>query len=308
MSSWSLMPLIPLFEALPGTRIFFALFYVYAGWTLLAVMTGTVSFTMIAIKAQIVSEDEGRVAERKAGVQTVLRDIFEKLDEDGSGALDYDEFQAIVTSSEVLWLLSNSTDVKVQDLQDIWTWLDDDGSGEVSVEEFLQMFQWLNEPFKPKTLMRLQERLARDVRNLKKKLEDLVLERFEAIMSQVQAPISKIHAVTEQVQVLTASLTRVISSFEIYESQSAQDRIGVGSARARGMTNWDEDPPSEPTVAHFELQALEKSVSAQIEEVMERLSRFEATPRKELRRASIQAGVHKQAPKAVAKKAAIRFR
>merc|ERR1719507_711730 len=84
MSSWSLMPLIPLFEAVPITRISFGIFYVYAGWTLLAVMTGTVSFTMIAMKAQIVTEDEVRDMERRAMVVEVLTDIFEQLDEDGS--------------------------------------------------------------------------------------------------------------------------------------------------------------------------------------------------------------------------------
>merc|ERR1719221_1311335 len=111
----------------------------------------------------------------------------------------------ILQSGEVLCLLSNNTDIKVQDLQDIWTWLDDDGSNEVSSDEFLQMFQWLNEPFKPKTLMRLQERLTSDIRLLRQRLQDLIGGRFDDIIAQVRSPIGKIHAVTEQVQVLSAS-------------------------------------------------------------------------------------------------------
>merc|ERR1719491_2164064 len=42
MSSWTLVPLLPLFELTPWMRIFFVVFYIYAGWTLLAVMTGVV--------------------------------------------------------------------------------------------------------------------------------------------------------------------------------------------------------------------------------------------------------------------------
>lgn len=61
----------------------------------------------------------------------------------------------ILHSPDVLRLLQNNTNIKVQDLEDLWNWLDNDGSGEVTIDEFMQGFQWLNETFKPKTLMRL---------------------------------------------------------------------------------------------------------------------------------------------------------
>merc|ERR1719399_1398046 len=65
MTSWTLVPLIPLFQIAPVTRLLFVMFYIYAGWTLLAVMTGVVSFNMIALRAQITREDEVREADKK---------------------------------------------------------------------------------------------------------------------------------------------------------------------------------------------------------------------------------------------------
>ena len=48
----------------------------------------------------------------------MLADIFEQLDSNGDGELDYEEFQALLKSKEVLILLSENTDINIQDLED----------------------------------------------------------------------------------------------------------------------------------------------------------------------------------------------
>mmetsp|Transcript_1670 Transcript_1670/g.4338 ORF Transcript_1670/g.4338 Transcript_1670/m.4338 type:complete len:704 (+) Transcript_1670:2-2113(+) len=256
MSSWSLMPLIPLFEAAPPTRIFFCVFYVYAGWTLLAVMTGTVSFTMIAIKAQIVGDDENREQEKRQHVIDVLHDIFCQLDEDGSGSLDFEEFKMILKSPDVIRLLQTSTNIKVQDLEELWDFLDDDGSNEVNVDEFMQGFQWLNEDFKPKTLMRMQEKLSQEIKAKHHFLNNLVTERLNNIVEQVERPLRKIHSVSEQVQVLGASMTSLYKEWEDPADLAEFDAI-----------------PSK-----HEVDELGESLEAQIDDILQRLSRFEVTP------------------------------
>ena len=78
-SQWSLVPLFPLLkarhvrfsawcfwcapEASPFICVSFTLFYIYSGWVIVAVMTGTVSFTMISFKERMVQDDESREEE-----------------------------------------------------------------------------------------------------------------------------------------------------------------------------------------------------------------------------------------------------
>merc|ERR1711972_79364 len=66
MSSWSLLKFVPLFEEMPLLKPMFVVFYVYSAWALLAVMTGVVSENMIAIREQMVKEDEAREEVRKS--------------------------------------------------------------------------------------------------------------------------------------------------------------------------------------------------------------------------------------------------
>eukprot|EP00438_Fugacium_kawagutii_P021467 Skav234976 [mRNA] locus=scaffold122:96701:100685:+ [translate_table: standard] len=98
-SQWSLVPLFPLLKASPFICVSFTLFYIYSGWVIVAVMTGTVSFTMISFKERMVQDDESREEELLEGpfgawmtgmekrhfVKLVLTDIFEQLDSNGDG-------------------------------------------------------------------------------------------------------------------------------------------------------------------------------------------------------------------------------
>merc|ERR1712048_1290084 len=111
MSSWTLVPLFPLFDTAPITRLFFVLFYIYAAWTLLAVMTGVVSFNMIALRAQITREDEARDAEKKEKAREVLADIFDFSDADRSGELSHEEFDAMLICKETIALIQENTNL-----------------------------------------------------------------------------------------------------------------------------------------------------------------------------------------------------
>merc|ERR1719324_1668909 len=68
VSSWSLLKFVPLFDEMPYLRPLFVLFYVYSAWALLAVMTGVVSENLIAIREQMVKEDELKEEKRKQNI------------------------------------------------------------------------------------------------------------------------------------------------------------------------------------------------------------------------------------------------
>jgi len=227
MSAWSLKPLIPLFELVPATRIGFSLFYIYAGWTLLAVMTGTVSFTMIALKSKIMSEDLLREEERRQHVGEVLQDIFERLDEDGNGELTSEELQFMLKSREVQQLLETHTNIAVQDLENVFSWLDHDQSGTISWDEFMYGFKWLNDPFKPKTLLRLREKLTKDIKDLMLRMEGCFSSSVDKVVAEVEPPIRKIYAMSEQVQMLHALSTDLRRGIEAPCSLAEmEDRLG----------------------------------------------------------------------------------
>merc|ERR1719401_1475064 len=78
MSSWSLLKFVPLFDKMPVLKPMFVVFYVYSAWALLAVMTGVVSENMIAIREQMVKEDEAREEMRKTVITKTLFELFQE--------------------------------------------------------------------------------------------------------------------------------------------------------------------------------------------------------------------------------------
>jgi hypothetical protein len=270
MSSWTLVPLIPLFQIAPITRIFFVLFYIYAGWTLLAVMTGVVSFNMIALRAQITKEDDAREAEKKEKAREMLLEIFDFSDNDRSGELDKEEFASLVTNKEIIETIQANTNIKVGDLEDLWHWLDDDSSESISWEEFSRGFQWLNEPFKPKTLLRLQEKITKEIKNLKRRFHDLIQHTFDSIVVHVNPPMRKMHAVTEQVQLLGNACHSLRSSIAKMNEEAAKTQQIHASQLRHSMKE------------SYTLADFEERMGSQIDDLLMRLDRFVPTSAKAL--------------------------
>lgn len=293
MSSWTLVPLLPLFELTPWMRIFFVVFYIYAGWTLLAVMTGVVSFNMIALRAQIIREDDQRERDMKERSREVLMEVFMRANVDQSGELSHTEFENMLQSQEILDLLRNCTNIKVDDLEDLWNWLDDDENGSVSLDEFLAGFTWLNEPFKPKTLLRLQEKVTTVLILLSRRTENFIKSTFDDITKHVQPPLSKMAAVTEQVQMLETSVqslrmrlwkaeaTQVqmrhpqlflTQASTVTLDEGAMDRV-LGDSEPNRTARQDQDVDVSP----YSVADLERSIGGQIEQIKRRLERIVPT-------------------------------
>ncbi|CAE7455530.1 UPL3 [Symbiodinium pilosum] len=268
-SQWSLVPLFPLLKASPATCVGFTLFYIYSGWVIVAVMTGTVSFTMISFKARMVQEDELREEEKRVFVKQVLEDIFLALDEDGNGELSYEEFQALLRSKEVLLLLSDNTDIKIQDLEDMWQWIDTDKSGSVTIAEFFEGFEMLNEPFRQKTLLKVQERVSGEIQITQKRLRELAMESLDVCCHNIYTPMNKIHAVLEQVQIqlLTALRLKHQVGLVPVNSQTEEDATLAEVLIGAGL--------QVPEVANS-LASIEARLEMQMLEAVERINNFRA--------------------------------
>lgn len=203
--SWSLTQYEPLFKNVPGLKPIFVLFYVYSAWALLAVMTGVVSENMIAIRDKMNKEDAHREEMRKTLITNLLIELFHSADADRSGTVSREEFDAMLKNPNLAKKMKKNSHLKLQDLQDLFEWLDHDGSGTITIDEFMMGFKWVNEPLRTKSLVKLQERLASDLHDMHSAVNEVMNSRTNELKSAVQAPLRKMHAITEQMQGLDVS-------------------------------------------------------------------------------------------------------
>jgi len=209
MTSWSLLKFVPLFKPFPVLQPMFVLFYIYSAWALLAVMTGVVSENLIAIRDQMVLENEAKEEKRKQNITSTLFDLFAKADADGSGSVSRVEFYDMLRDPMLTKLISKNSNMKVQDLYDLFDWLDHDGGGTITIDEFMVGFKWVNDPLSAKSIVKLQERLISDVNQMKDCSIDEINKRFDQVMEISSHPIKKVHAISEQMDNLDDMCTNL---------------------------------------------------------------------------------------------------
>merc|ERR1719160_64412 len=182
MTSWSLLKFEPLFDPFPALQPLFVLFYVFSAWALLAIMTGVVSENLIAIRDQMVKDDEAKEEKRKQNITNTLFDLFAKADADRSGSVSRAEFNAMLKDPMLMKLLMKNSNLRVQDLHDLFDWLDHDGGGTITIDEFMNGFKWVNDPLSAKSIVKLQERLISDMLFLKHDTLDLIDQGSQEVM------------------------------------------------------------------------------------------------------------------------------
>lgn len=205
MSSWSLTKLVPLFKEVPAFRLFFVIFYIYSSWALLAVMTGVVSENMIAIREQMLKEDQKREEMRKEHIIHFLGDLFQKADADNSGQISKDEFDMLLRAPDLTKKLLKYSKMEPKDLEELFEWIDHDNSGTINMQEFMDGFKWINEPLRAKSLVKVNQRLGDDIRALRKSVVDAIESKSEEVNSLLSEPLRKVHAICEQMQTLDST-------------------------------------------------------------------------------------------------------
>lgn len=209
MTSWSLLNFVPLLNVFPFLRPLFVLFYIYSAWALLAVMTGVVSENLIAIREQMVKEDELKEQKRKQNITNTLFALFAKADCDGSGSVSRNEFNAMLRDPSLMKILIKNSNLRVQDLHDLFDWLDHDGGGTITIDEFMVGFKWVNDPLSAKSIVKLQERLISDMLFLKHDTLDLIDQGSQEVMELITHPIRKVHAIADQMDTLDDLCTKL---------------------------------------------------------------------------------------------------
>lgn len=126
------------------------------GLAVIGVMNGAIlqeTFKVAATDDLIMVRQKKRAA---AVFQTKMSRLFDALDSDGDGFLDYNEFVVIAGHPEVKhWLAS--MDIETDDLQTLFACVDVSKTGKVSVEDFLQQIPRMRGPVRTFDLLALQE-------------------------------------------------------------------------------------------------------------------------------------------------------
>mmetsp|Transcript_81416 Transcript_81416/g.174283 ORF Transcript_81416/g.174283 Transcript_81416/m.174283 type:complete len:554 (+) Transcript_81416:3-1664(+) len=240
MSCWSLMRFVPLFEKMPIVRLLAVLFYILTAWALLAVMTGVVNEKMIAVRETLKTEELAREEEHSRLAAEALQELFEKADNDESGAVTREEFSVMLRCTDITRrLMEHSQGMTGEDLGELFDWLDRDKDGVVDIDEFMTGFKFLNDNISPKVFLRLQEEASQDLKSLEKKLVTFINQRFDDLIASVRQPLRKIHAVAEQIQrfdeALSAwrSLLAEVSAQHLEEAKGRTTRAGLAETELR---------------------------------------------------------------------------
>jgi Ca2+-binding EF-hand superfamily protein len=201
MSSWSLVPLAPLFEEAPLLRIFFVVFYIYSAWAMLAVMSGVVSDNMIVLRNDMVAEDQRKEEERKSVVTRRLLELFTEADGDQSGAINREEFDLLLSSPKLIAQLSKVGTISPQDLHDLFDWIDHDGSGSIEINEFMAGFRWATQPLGISSLAKISERFSSNSRHMGERIIKVLEERFQELQDIMEGPLLRVQAICQMLQV-----------------------------------------------------------------------------------------------------------
>merc|ERR1740121_1936284 len=159
----------------------------------------------------------------------------------------------MLRSPDLIRKLTKNTNMKVADLAELFEWLDHDGAGTITIDQFMRGFKWVNEPLRAKSLVKMQERLAVELKRLESNVTTAVERRVAEVQKLVAAPLRKVHAITEQLQSLDVHFGDV--------------RSGI----IRGPAN---------TVTPEEIADVEYRLSSKLEDVVSRIELIEKSLRK----------------------------
>merc|ERR1711975_183136 len=134
---------------------------------------------------------------KKEHVLHFLGDLFRKSDTDNSGQISRDEFDVMLRSHELVKKLTKYSKMQPKDLEELFEWIDHDGSGTINLQEFMEGFRWINEPLRPKSLVKLYQRLSDDIKVLRQRVISTIEGKFSELSDLLGEPLRKVHLICE---------------------------------------------------------------------------------------------------------------
>eukprot|EP00929_Paragymnodinium_shiwhaense_P101490 TRINITY_DN64637_c0_g1_i1.p1 TRINITY_DN64637_c0_g1~~TRINITY_DN64637_c0_g1_i1.p1 ORF type:complete len:837 (-),score=199.67 TRINITY_DN64637_c0_g1_i1:293-2803(-) len=264
--SWGLLA-VPIIEDSPYTASIFIGVVLTILFGVMQMITAVVVDTFADLRKNDVNSlvqeiDAEEIAEKK-----MLAKIFDKIDEDKSGAVSYDELEegARRVNEFRNWL--RVMDIDAQDLWQLFQIIDEDGSGEIDPTEFIDaLYRMKNTDSKTATKF-----VKHIVEGLEKRQGEMALkmEGIEGMMEQQitsaasSEPLSARHAVRTQGKRLTTKGSRSLGSGNSAQRSPAGFQRSSSPAAASSQSEADEDRAAGSFIEG--VQAHRKSVVTAVE-------------------------------------------
>eukprot|EP00445_Apocalathium_hangoei_P009812 CAMPEP_0203870358 /NCGR_PEP_ID=MMETSP0359-20131031/18191_1 /ASSEMBLY_ACC=CAM_ASM_000338 /TAXON_ID=268821 /ORGANISM="Scrippsiella Hangoei, Strain SHTV-5" /LENGTH=707 /DNA_ID=CAMNT_0050789021 /DNA_START=47 /DNA_END=2170 /DNA_ORIENTATION=- len=240
--SWGMMA-VPVIENYPETAI------VFIG-ALMTLVFGVLNLIVAVIVDSFAEARENDVASRAETMasneveeKSTLASIFQKIDEDGSGSLSFEELEEGARKVREFRNWLRVMDIDKGDLRQLFQMVDVDNSGEIDLEEFIEaMFRIKNTESKTAT---------RFVKHLVTKLEteamdmraDLTLS-LSALTSTMERAERAVRMLDPQKQVMDKALNdknaRSLQFMELLDKSLQEQEIAIQATVALAMTKASE--------------------------------------------------------------------
>jgi len=163
----------PLFARLPATKLMFIMFTVISTWAILSILTAVVSDNMLnAANKHRDEELQAEQAEKTEQSIKMLEDIFNSIDQNGSGTISKAEFDQLLhgsndpTEADALKIAANLSERDLEEMFDILSHVPPEGGDPVITREaFIENLQIESKPVCMRAMMKLEKRIC-DVEHL----------------------------------------------------------------------------------------------------------------------------------------------
>merc|ERR1719478_2035498 len=155
-------PLEPLFEILPGSRLFFVLYMVLCSWAILSILTAVISDNMISVAEADKEEQREDEAQRQwTDSMNRMREILSSADADGSGLIEKEEFRRLLVDAYTADELCDAAGLSKEELNYLYECLSCMHHGRpVPVEGFLEGLSNDNQPVRQRDTLQIEKRMA----------------------------------------------------------------------------------------------------------------------------------------------------
>lgn len=148
-----------LMKTLPTIKFAFVFFMVTSSWTLLSILTAVVSENMISTcgtqqeELRMISHEEDRQRH-----MADLRELFQSMDHNGNGMLDYTELETVLCSKENAQKVAKLVRVPVRNVREVFKTLSRHGQ-HVAMDHFVECMLEVSKPVTELSVMKIQAQI-----------------------------------------------------------------------------------------------------------------------------------------------------
>eukprot|EP00746_Dinoflagellata_sp_MGD_P058109 gnl/MRDRNA2_/MRDRNA2_249301_c0_seq1.p1 gnl/MRDRNA2_/MRDRNA2_249301_c0~~gnl/MRDRNA2_/MRDRNA2_249301_c0_seq1.p1 ORF type:complete len:779 (+),score=152.16 gnl/MRDRNA2_/MRDRNA2_249301_c0_seq1:307-2337(+) len=154
LDSWAVHVVRPTEKIVPYMWLFFLSFLCLSTFVILNLVTGIFLDQTLSVAKQDHNAEMERIRRKRETQFTKLKEMFEAVDEDGSGELNENEFEMLVEDSTVLALFQ-SIGFEASELSKLFHVLDANGQGFVDLYEFINGMMKLQREVKMADLIQI---------------------------------------------------------------------------------------------------------------------------------------------------------